>query len=73
MVEHTRRAFLKAGSAAAVASLSGARSALASRAGSAEVAVTPALEQFGYGEVALSDGPMRQQFDTNHAFFLALN
>jgi DUF1680 family protein len=73
MVEHTRRAFLKAGSAAAVASLSGARSAPASRAGSAEVAVTPALEQFGYGEVALSDGPMRQQFDTNHAFFLALN
>src|SRR5208337_605341 len=31
------------------------------------------LNQFGYGEVELLEGPMRQQFDTNHAFYLALD
>ncbi len=31
------------------------------------------LSQFSYGEVELLEGPMRQQFDANHAFFLALN
>lgn len=31
------------------------------------------LQQFGYGDVALLEGPMSQQFDTNHAFFLALD
>lgn len=31
------------------------------------------LNQFGYGEVELLEGPLRQQFDTNHAFYLALN
>jgi hypothetical protein len=33
----------------------------------------PALDQFGYGEVDLLEGPMRQQFDANHAFFLGMN
>jgi hypothetical protein len=37
-----------------------------------DVASAP-LSQFGYGDVALMDGPMRQQFDANHALFLALN
>ena len=31
------------------------------------------LGQLGYGDVALLEGPMRQQFDENHQFFLALN
>jgi DUF1680 family protein len=31
------------------------------------------LEQFGYGDVELLEGPMRAQFDANHALFLALS
>jgi len=62
----TRRTFLKAGSGAAMASLIGTRH------GYAQVQ-SPVLEQFGYGDVTLLAGPMRQQFDVNHAFFLALD
>lgn len=36
-------------------------------------AIEPKLRQFGYGDVELLEGPMRQQFDANHAFFLKLN
>ena len=73
MVQHTRRAFLKAGATAAVASLTSAQMARASGLPGASVAITRALDQFGYGEVELLEGPMRRQFDVNHAFFLALN
>jgi DUF1680 family protein len=31
------------------------------------------LTQFGYGDVELLDGPLRQQFQTNHAFYAALD
>jgi DUF1680 family protein len=31
------------------------------------------LDQFGYPDVELLDGPMLEQFRANHAFFLALN
>ncbi len=31
------------------------------------------LDGFDYGDVQLLDGPMREQFSANHAFFLALN
>jgi uncharacterized protein len=31
------------------------------------------LQQFGYGDVELLEGPLRQQFDTNHAFYSALD
>ncbi len=31
------------------------------------------LSQFGYGDVALLDGPARAQFDRNHKFYLELN
>jgi hypothetical protein len=31
------------------------------------------LRQFGYGDVELLEGPLRQQFDTNHAFYAALD
>jgi DUF1680 family protein len=37
------------------------------------VPIAPTLTQFGYGDVELLDGPLRQQFQTNHAFYLALN
>src|ERR1700689_4803673 len=73
MVQPTRRSFLKAGTVAAVGSLTRAQWARAGRLGTPEIAVAPALDQFGYGEVELLEGPMRQQFDVNHAFFLALN
>jgi hypothetical protein len=59
----TRRSFLKA--AAAVAAVS-----LAKRPGYAEsVAAALVLSQFGYGDVELLEGPLRQQFQTNHAFY----
>ena len=38
-----------------------------------EPAITPALNQFGYGEVELLEGPLREQFETNHAFYCALD
>jgi len=62
---------MKAGTAAAIASLTKAQLARAGGASGANVAINPALNQFGYGEVELLEGPMRQQFDQNHAFFLA--
>src|SRR5689334_18203653 len=31
------------------------------------------LSQVGYEQVRLLDGPLREQFDRNHAFFLALS
>jgi len=73
MLQSTRRSFLKAGAAAAVGSLTRSQWARAGGLGTAEIAVVPALDQFGYGDVELLEGPMRQQFDVNHAFFLALN
>ena len=36
-------------------------------------AITPQLSQFQYADVQLLDGPMLEQFRTNHAFFLALD
>src|SRR5580658_2096573 len=73
MMQSTRRSFLKAGAAAAVSSLAGAKLARARGLGAAALRISPALDLFGYGEVELLEGPMRQQFDVNHAFFLSLN
>ena len=36
-------------------------------------AIAAPLSQFGYGDVALLDGPARAQFDANHAFYLGLD
>jgi hypothetical protein len=73
MVRHIRRDFLKAGAVAAVGSLSKTRRIHAADAVGASVAITPALNQFGYGEVELLEGPIRQQLDRNHTFFVALD
>jgi DUF1680 family protein len=67
----TRRTFLQGGaSLAALHALSRPASLLA------QAATTPAgktqLNQFAYGDVQLLEGPMLDQFNTNHAFFLAL-
>ena len=68
---HSRRGFLKAGVAVAAATLAKPGGALAAL--SNAPAITPALSQFGYGDVELLEGPMREQFDRNHAFFLKMN
>ncbi len=73
MAQPTRRSFLKAGTAAAIASLTRAQLAPARSLRDVKVAIGPALDQFGYSEVELLEGPMRRQFDENHAFFLALD
>lgn len=73
MVPHTRRTFLKAGTAAMVASLAHARRARATDETNAVEAGASLLSQFDYRDVELLEGPMRQQFDANHALFLSLN
>jgi len=78
MKSYTRRTFLAAGAATAgvVALASKSSGVLASTAGvdlAPSVAVTPAIRTFNYNQVELLEGPMRQQFDTNHAFFLHLD
>ena len=70
IVKHSRRTFLK--STAALAGTAIVKPRLSS-AEAIRPAVTPQLSQFGYADVTLLDGPLRQQFDTNHAFYLALN
>ena len=68
-MQPSRRAFLKLGAAAAVAST--ARFPRAETT-APDAGATP-LEQFGYHEIELLDGAMRQQFEANHALFLALD
>ncbi|MFY9853259.1 MAG: hypothetical protein WAK26_05200, partial [Terracidiphilus sp.] len=71
IMPHTRRTFLKAGSAVAAVSFTRAQMAQAGvMPGSG--GVSAALNQFDYGDVELLEGPMRQQFDANHALFLSL-
>ena len=64
----SRRSFLKTTAAITAASLAAPRLAF-----SGEAPNSPPLSQFGYGDVELLDGPLRQQFQTNHAFYAALN
>jgi DUF1680 family protein len=73
MIQHTRRTFLKTGAAVAIALHTSARIARAGGMPDVSVAIAPTLDQFGYGEVELLEGPMRQQFELNHSFFLALD
>ena len=68
----SRRSFLKTSGAMAAAVLAKARFAAAGT-DAQQGAIEPKLRQFGYGDVELLEGPMRQQFDANHAFFLGLN
>jgi DUF1680 family protein len=67
----SRRTFLKTGAAIAAAALATPRSTFAAI--GSDPAITPALSQFGYGDVELLEGPLRQQFQTNHAFYQALD
>jgi uncharacterized protein len=70
MTGTSRRRFLQGAAAAAAAATVSRRISAAS--------LTPQpqrtrLSQFSYGSVQLLDGPMLDQFRTNHAFFLALS
>jgi len=72
MGKSTRRKFIcNTTTAAAAIALSGRLRAQASA--QTEIAIQPAISEFDYGDVELLAGPMRQQFDANHAFFLALD
>ena len=63
----SRRSFLKAGAAVAAASLVRPRHTFAAP------VISSLLTQFGYGDVELLDGPLRQQFHTNHAFYSSID
>lgn len=67
----SRRVFLKSGSVAM--GLSVLPRAAFPQAVSEPQPDTRKLRQFDYSQVELLDGPMREQFRANHAFFLALN
>jgi len=66
----TRRSFLQSSAAVAAAALVRPRRAAAL---APALAAPPRLAQFNYADVSLLEGPMRQQFDTNHAFYRALD
>jgi DUF1680 family protein len=68
---HSRRTFLKTGLALGIATLAEKRKARALAVNSP--AIAPQLRQFGYGDVELLEGPLREQFDANHAAYLALD
>jgi DUF1680 family protein len=72
MKRYTRRRFLSYGAATAGAALAAGRG-FGLPAATAAIAVVPAIRTFDYNQVELLEGPMRQQFDTNHAFFLRLD
>ena len=67
----SRRTFLKSGAAVAAAALVRPRSGFAGTDNALQI--TPPLSQFGYGDVELLSGPVREQFDRNHKFYLALD
>jgi hypothetical protein len=67
----SRRTFLKTALAVAATSLARPRRALGAH--GSDLQIGHALNQFGYGDVELLEGPLRQQFQTNHAFYLDLN
>ncbi len=66
-MKSSRRQFLKTSAALAGASLFQPRQIRADGVGPAP------LQQFGYGDVELLEGPLRQQFQTNHAFYARLD
>ncbi len=67
----SRRSFLASGVALAATSLAKVHGAPALAIGDS-AGIAP-LDPFTYGDVELLEGPMRRQFDANHAFFLALD
>lgn len=78
MKKYSRRRFVFFGAAATGAAIARTSipvlaSTATDKSRMASIAVTPSIRLFNYNQVELLDGPMRQQFDTNHAFFLNLD
>lgn len=69
----SRRQFLKASAAAAGAAVAVRSIPRAWAVPSASIAITPQLSVFGYAQVQLLDGPLREQFVHNHDLFLHLD
>jgi DUF1680 family protein len=69
MMAQSRRAFLKGGVALAATWFSKPHMGWAAK---PDANAVP-LKQFGYGEVELLAGPLREQFDRNHAFYRGLD
>ncbi|MGB8259988.1 MAG: beta-L-arabinofuranosidase domain-containing protein [Terracidiphilus sp.] len=67
----SRRTFMKTGAAVAAAALVKPHRAIAAVGNQPDL--RSPLGQFGYGDVELLEGPLRQQFQTNHAFYAALD
>jgi hypothetical protein len=67
----SRRTFLKSSAAAVLATATSRK--VFSIDSAAPLAAPPPLHQFAYGEVELLPGPLRDQFQTNHAFYAALD
>jgi uncharacterized protein len=72
MSDLTRRKFLKGSTAAAGLAACASKTSVFANA-EATSAVKPKLSQFNYSQVTLLEGPMLDQFDRNHKFFLALD
>ncbi|HVW76683.1 MAG TPA: beta-L-arabinofuranosidase domain-containing protein [Alloacidobacterium sp.] len=72
MYQSSRRTFLKVGAVAAGGALV-SRANIFAHAATTKDAIAPRLSQFDYADVQLLDGPALEQFNRNHAFFLALD
>ena len=64
----SRRTFLRSSAALAGAAIVRPRAAQ-----SQTLRVNAPLNEFGYGDVQLLEGPVREQFNRNHAFYRGLN
>jgi len=72
-MKHSRRSFLQISAATIAALHTGAVRAGESSANAGSKPLGSPLQQFDYSDVSLLDGPLRSQFDHNHAFFAALD
>jgi DUF1680 family protein len=68
-----RRTFLKAASVGAAGMVATTSLPSLAKEGKGLVAVTTPLATFPYGDVQLQDGPMKRQFEENHARYLHLD
>jgi uncharacterized protein len=68
-MSRSRRSFLRTGALLTAASFAERRS---SASGTADLHGAP-LQQFGYADVELLPGPLREQFDRNHTFYSRLD
>lgn len=72
-LEVNRRLFLKASAAGAAGVCAASVFPALAESNQALVAISTPLTTFPYGDVQLDEGPMKQQFEENHARFLHLD